>query len=81
MDTTNWTLGDWMEAIAADIPGIDRAIKERNARFSLAIARNVAASKHDAKGCHTKNCVHGSEEVVQNHIDHAAVLTQEANAL
>lgn len=81
MDTTNWTFGDWVAAIEADTPGIDRAIKHRNARMSIGIAQSVAANKHDAKGCRKKNCVHGAEEVVQGHIDHAARLTQEADAL
>lgn len=81
MDTTQWTLNDWIEAIDADIPGIDRAIKERNARFSLGIARSLAANQHDPKGCRVKQCPHGSEALVQSHIDHAARLTQEASVL
>lgn len=79
MDITGWNITQITEACIKGTPGIERAIKENCARRSLAIAKAVAEMKCSADNpCIKKDCPHGDEQCVQNHIDHAAVLMAEA---
>lgn len=81
MDIIGWTFPQISEAILNDAPGIDAAIKRRNAVFSLQVAKNLMADEHDPGPCKKKQCPHGNPELVTAHIAFAAVLTQEAQEL
>lgn len=81
MDIIGWTFPQISEAIMNDAPGIDAAIKRRNAVFSLQVAKNLMADEHPAAGCKKKQCPHGDPELVTAQIAHAARLAQEAQEM
>lgn len=59
----------------------DREIKEQSARIVLATVQHEMGNQHPAEGCKVKDCIHGNQRWIDKAIQHAATLTEEANAL